>query len=122
MKRRQTGVLGEKIACEFLGKNGYKILETNYRCPDGEIDIVAQQKDTLVFIEVRTKKSWGFGMPEESITAVKQERLVKLAEQYGQSHENLPETWRIDVVAIQIENNGKIARIDIIENAVDGTY
>ncbi|OGN99243.1 MAG: hypothetical protein A2Y58_03085 [Chloroflexi bacterium RBG_13_51_52] len=122
MKRRETGALGERIACEFLGKNGYEILEKNYRCPDGEIDIVAQQKDTLVFIEVRTKKSRFFGRPEESITTVKQERLTKLAEQYGQAHENLPEAWRIDVVAIQIENNGKIERIEIIENAVDGTY
>ena len=122
MKRRETGALGERIACEFLGKNGYEILEKNYRCPDGEMDIVAQQKDTLVFIEVRTKKSRFFGRPEESITTVKQERLTKLAEQYGQAHENLPEAWRIDVVAIQIENNGKIERIEIIENAVDGTY
>ena len=122
MKRRETGALGERIACEFLGKNGYKILETNYRCPEGEIDIIAQQKDTLVFVEVRTKKSRQFGRPEESITAVKRERLTKLAEQYGQAHENLPESWRIDVVAIQMENSGKIARIEIIENAVDGTY
>ena len=120
MKRRETGVLGERIACEFLGRNGYKILETNYRCPDGEIDIIAQQKDTLVFIEVRTKKDRRFGSPEESVTPAKQERLKKLAEQYGQTHENLPEMWRIDVVAIQMENNGKITRIEIIENAVDG--
>lgn len=121
MKRRETGALGEKIACEFLGKNGYEILEANYRCPDGEIDIIAQQKDTLVFIEVRTKKDRRFGSPEESVTTVKQERLRKLAEQYGQTHENLPETWRIDVVAIQMERNGKVTRIEIIENAVDGT-
>ena len=121
MKRRETGVLGERIACEFLGRNGYKILETNYRCPDGEIDIIAQQKDTLVFIEVRTKKDRRFGTPEESVTLEKQERLRKLAEQYGQTHENLPEAWRIDVVAIQVESNGKLTRIEIIENAVDGT-
>jgi putative endonuclease len=120
MKRRETGILGEKIACEFLGKNGYDILETNYRCPDGEIDIIAQQEDTLVFIEVRTKKDRRFGTPEESVTLTKQERLKKLAEQYGQTHENLPEAWRIDVVAIQMERNGKITRIEIIENAVDG--
>ncbi|OGO18788.1 MAG: hypothetical protein A2Z15_04160 [Chloroflexi bacterium RBG_16_50_11] len=119
MKRRETGAFGEKIACEFLGKNGYSILEKNYRCPDGEIDIIAQQKDTLVFIEVRTKKSWRFGSPEESITPVKKERLRNLAERYGQEHENLPETWRIDVVAIQMGSSGKIDRIEIIENAVD---
>jgi putative endonuclease len=120
MKRRETGLLGEKIACEFLGNNGYDILETNYRCPEGEIDIVAKQKDTLVFVEVRTKKDHHFGTPEESVTPTKQERLKKLAEQYGQTHENLPEAWRIDVVAIQMKSNGKITRIEIIENAVNG--
>ena len=122
MKRRETGALGERIAREFLGENGYDILETNYRCPDGEIDIIARQRETLVFVEVRTKKSWSFGGPEESLTVRKQERLIKLAEQYGQSHDNLPETWRIDVVAIKMGSSGKIDRIEIIENAIDGTY
>jgi len=121
MKRRETGALGEKIACDFLGKNGYDILETNYRCPEGEIDIIARQADSLVFIEVRTKKSRLFGSPEESITPVKKERLKTLAERYGQEHDNLPAAWRIDVVAIQMENSGRVSRIELIENAVDGT-
>jgi putative endonuclease len=121
MKRRETGALGEKIACDFLGKNGYDILETNYRCPEGEIDIIAKQAATLVFVEVRTKKSRLFGSPEESITQVKKERLKTLAERYGQEHDNLPSAWRIDVVAIQMENNGRVSRIELIENAVDGT-
>lgn len=120
MKRRETGALGERIACEFLGKNGYDILEKNYRCPDGEIDIIAKQKDTLVFIEVRTRKSRLFGSPEESITQVKKERLRALAEHYGQNHDNLPLTWRIDVVAIQMDDSGKVSRIELVENAVDG--
>lgn len=121
MKKRETGALGEKIACDFLGKNGYNILETNYRCPEGEIDIIARQADSLVFIEVRTKKSWAFGSPEESITKVKKEKLKTLAERYGQEHDNLPAAWRIDIVAIQMENNGRVSRIELIENAVDGT-
>jgi putative endonuclease len=119
MKRRETGALGEKIACDFLGKNGYNILETNYRCPEGEIDIIARQAETLVFIEVRTKKSRLFGSPEESITKVKKERLKTLAERYGQEHADLPAVWRIDVVAIQMENSGRVSRIELIENAVD---
>jgi putative endonuclease len=120
MKRRETGMLGEKIAGDFLAKNGYQIIETNYRCPEGEIDIVAKQQDTLVFVEVRTKRSRIFGSPEESITPVKKEKLRVLAERYGQEHENLPETWRIDVVAIQMEKDGRVKRIEIIENAVEG--
>ncbi len=55
MKRRDTGILGEKVARDFLKKRGFRILETNYRCPEGEIDIVARQKDSLVFVEVRTR-------------------------------------------------------------------
>ena len=119
MKKRETGALGEKIACDFLGKIGYDLLETNYRYPEGEIDIIAKQADTLVFIEVRTKKSRLFGSPEESITQVKKERLKTLAERYGQEHDNLPSTWRIDVVAIQMDNSGRVSRIELIENAVD---
>ena len=65
MKRRDTGIRGEKLAKDFLKKRGYRILETNYRCPEGEIDIVAKHQDSLVFIEVRTKTSLEFGSPEE---------------------------------------------------------
>jgi putative endonuclease len=121
MKRRETGALGEKIACDFLGKNGYDIVETNYHCPEGEIDIITKQADTLVFVEVRTKKSRLFGSPEESITQVKKEKLQTLAKRYGQEHENLPATWRIDVVAIQMDDSGRVSRIELIENAVEGT-
>jgi putative endonuclease len=110
--------MGEKLACEFLGNNGYHIIEKNYRCPEGEIDIVARQQDTLVFIEVRTKTSQRFGLPEESITPLKAARLRKLAASYGQSHLDLPAARRIDVVAIQMNRNGHASRIEIIENAV----
>ena len=61
MKRRDIGILGEKLARNFLKKQGYHIKETNYRCPYGEVDIIAKDKDCLVFIEVRTKKSLEFG-------------------------------------------------------------
>jgi len=121
MKRRETGALGERLACDFLGKNGYDILETNYRCRDGEIDIIAKQGDTLVFVEVRTKKSRQFGTPEESITPTKMERLRTVAAHYGQNHDNLPTNWRIDVVAIQMDTRGRVSRIELIENAVEET-
>jgi len=121
MKRRETGRLGENIACDFLGKNGYRIIERNYRCPGGEIDIIARQEDTLVFVEVRTKKSRRFGTPEESITPTKMERLRTVAAHYGQNRSNLPTSWRIDVVAIQMDSRGKVSRIEIIENAVEET-
>ena len=118
MKRREIGILGEKAARDFLGENGYDIIETNYRCPEGEIDIIAQQEETLVFIEVRTKSGWRYGSPEESITPAKMEKLRTVAAHYGQNRGNLPALWRIDVVAVQMDGDNRISRIEIIENAV----
>ena len=118
MKRRETGILGEKIARDFLKKKGYRIRETNFRCHEGEIDIVAKHKDSLVFIEVRTKRSREFGSPEESITPAKMERLRSVAARYRQTHDNLPASWRIDVVAIELDQRGRLSRIELIENAV----
>ena len=118
MRRRDTGILGEKLARDFLKKRGYHILETNYRCPQGEIDIIARQGDSLVFVEVRTKKSREFGSPEESITPAKKERMRATAYQYRQTHDNLPLAWRIDAVAVELNKKGELSRIDLIENAV----
>ncbi len=118
MKRRDTGNLGERLAKDFLKKRGYHIIETNYRCPEGEIDIVARHKDYLVFIEVRTKTSLEFGSPEESITPAKKERMKATAAYYCQTHSNLLPLWRIDVVAIELDQKGKPSRIELIENAV----
>ncbi|OGO43111.1 MAG: hypothetical protein A2137_07835 [Chloroflexi bacterium RBG_16_58_8] len=120
MTRRETGTLGEQLARDFVAKNGYQVLDTNYRCRDGEVDIIAKQDDTLVFIEVRTKKSRQFGTPEESITPTKMERLRTVAAHYGIEHDNLPLNWRIDVVAIQMDTRGRVERIELIENAVAG--
>jgi putative endonuclease len=118
MNRKEVGVLGEKLARNFLKKKGYKILETNFRCREGEIDIVAKHKDYLVFVEVRTKTSTQFGTPEESVTFMKKERLVNLALAYINSHQDLPLSWRIDFVAVELNDKGKADRIELIENAI----
>ena len=118
MRRRDTGIRGEKIARDFLKKRGYRILEANYRCPHGEIDIVAKHKDFLVFIEVRTKTNLEFGSPEESITPAKKGRMRATALHYWQTHDNPSPLWRIDVVAIELDQKGKLPRIELIENAV----
>jgi putative endonuclease len=120
MKRRDTGILGERLAQDFLKKRGYRILETNYRCPQGEIDIITKHKESLVFIEVRTKSSLKFGSPEESITQTKKAKIKTAAAQYQQTHRNLPQLWRIDMVAVELDQKGKLSRIELIENAVDG--
>lgn len=120
MKRRETGALGEKVAGAFLENNGYEIIEKNYRCAEGEVDIIATQGNTLVFIEVRTKRNRQYGSPEESITLVKSERLRGLAERYMQEQEKTKVNWRIDLVAIEMERGNRVKRIEIIENAVEG--
>jgi len=120
MKRRETGRLGERLARDFLENRGCEIRETNYRCPEGEIDIIAQEKDCLVFIEVRTRTGSEFGSPEESIPPAKMGRLRAVSSHYLQSHGDLPESWRIDVVAVELDKKGKPLRIDLIENAFNG--
>jgi putative endonuclease len=121
MKRRETGILGEKLAKDYLKKRGYRIRESNYRCPEGEVDIIAEHNDYLVFVEVKTRRSLEFGSPEESITAEKRERLRAVAAHYQQTHDNLPQLWRIDVVAIELGPKNKPSRIELFENAVGET-
>ena len=119
MNRQEVSKLGEKAAQKFLKTRGYRIRETGFRCRHGEIDIIAQQKDCLVFVEVRTKSNLEFGTPEESITQAKKERLIASALTYTATHQNLPPLWRIDVIAIELDDRGKVKRIEIIENAIE---
>lgn len=118
MNRKALGELGERWAREYLERCGYHIRETNFRCREGEIDIIADHEGCLVFVEVRTKTGSRFGTPEESVTAAKQERLASVALSYLQAHCDSPPEWRIDVVAIDIGRNGKVARTELIQNAV----
>lgn len=112
-------MLGEKLACDFLKKKNYRIVEKNYRCSYGEIDIVTLKNNALRFVEVRTKSGGTFGSPEESITYAKKERLIASALHYTSSHENIPQNWHIDFVAVEIDNiKGKAKRIELIENAI----
>jgi len=119
MNRQEVGKLGEEAARKFLKKRGYRIRETGFRCRHGEIDIITQKKDYLVFVEVRTKTSLEFGTPEESITRAKKEKLITSALTYTNTHQDLPPLWRIDVVAIELDDKGKTKRIELIENAVE---
>jgi len=119
MKRNELGALGEKIAAEHLANLGYVIRETNFRTMEGEIDIIAERDDFLIFVEVRTRRSRSFGIPEESITVKKKERLIALAQAYMEDRGDLPPSWRIDVVAVELTRDGKVTRLELIENAID---
>jgi len=120
MKRKTTGMIGEKLAADFLSKQGYEIIETNYRCKEGEVDIIAKDGQFLVFVEVRTKNSRLFGSPEESVTARKKEHLKNVAVRYQETHDCLLQQYRIDFVAVELDNEGNSRRIEVIKNAVDG--
>jgi putative endonuclease len=119
MERKTLGDLGEQLAKDHLKKKGYKVIETNFRCHSGEIDIVARQKDCLVFVEVRTKSTLEYGMPEESLSPTKQKHMIKCAYYYLQHHKKLPENWRIDLVAVELDPSNKLKRIEILENALE---
>ena len=119
MNRKALGALGEKRARDFLQKRGYRIVETNFRCREGEIDIIAMDGECLVFVEVRTRSGADFGTPEESVTRAKREKLISVALSYLQTHRNLPSLWRFDVVACEIGRDGQTTRIEVIQNAID---
>jgi putative endonuclease len=120
INRKRLGALGERIAREHIEKLGYRVIETNFRCHEGEIDIIAREGEELVFVEVRTRRGLDFGSPEESITVSKREKLIEVANAYLQSHEGSPSSWRIDVVAVELGPGGAISRVELIQNAVNG--
>jgi putative endonuclease len=119
MTRREVGARGEQLAADFLVGQGYVILQRNFRCREGEIDIVAQLGESLVFVEVRTRRGSDFGAPEESISRDKREKLVALAEAFVQTCDIPPASWRIDVVAVELAFDNEVARLEHIESAVD---
>lgn len=120
LARVRLGQRGEQLAAERLAALGYDIVERNYRCPYGELDLVARQGETWVFVEVRTRRGARFGTPEESFTPRKRAHLIAAAQHYLQVHALEEEPWRIDAVAVALSADGRLQRLDVIENAVSG--
>ena len=116
--RRRLGAFGERLAAAHLEAKGYRIRARNYRCREGEIDIVAQDGETLVFVEVRTRRGDAMGDAAESVTPAKEARLVAVATAYVQALAEPPADQRIDVVAVQLSPGGRLLAIDHIEGAV----
>lgn len=115
--RKALGRLGEELAARALAARGYRIRERNWRCPIGELDIVAEDGDVLAFVEVKTRRGRKFGAPEEAVTLAKRAKLIELAATYVQASD-WPGDWRIDVVAVELTSGGKLLRLEIIRNAV----
>ena len=116
--RKILGQRGEDIAAAFLGDRGYSILARNYRTPAGEIDLIARHGAITVFVEVRTRRGRSYGTPEESITRPKTRHLIDSAQTYLEQQARPAGPWRIDVVAIEIDPDGK-PLIRHIENAIE---
>lgn len=119
MTNKATGDYGEELACKFLKENGYKILERNYRIRGGEIDIVAKDKDYLVFVEVKTRYSHDFGTPEESITPWKIKALLKTALFYIQKINWGDKGYRLDLVTVDFTDNPERPKVELIKNITD---
>lgn len=117
MKRLQTGRLAESLARSYLEQAGYRIIESNWRCAEGEIDIVCGDGEQTVFVEVRAKSSAEFGSPAESIGPRKQAKLIAAAESYCAEHAT-SENWRIDFIGIEFRPGGH--QIEHIQYAISG--
>ena len=115
--KNSLGKIGEQLAAQYLSRLGYKIIEKNFRIRGGEIDIIALDGATLVYIEVKTRSSHKFGRPEEAVTSWKLKFLERAAKFYRNNRKNLklPELERIDVLAIDIMGNDPHFRL--IKNA-----
>ena len=100
--RHRRGARGEAIAADYLASKGYTILARNVRTPYGEIDCIARDGDTLVFVEVKTRTGDAFGAPEEAVTAQKRRHLCRAALHYLQSGDGLDLPCRFDVLAVRL--------------------
>ena len=115
--RQGLGRTGERLAAEKLVSCGYRILERNFRCSYGEIDLIAEHGEDLVFVEVKTRRGEAYGRPEEAVTVRKQRRIMQVASHYLDLHNCSERSWRVDVVAVQLSVSGKLEEIRVYEHA-----
>jgi putative endonuclease len=116
-KRISLGKRGEEIAVAYLKGQKYKIIERNYKCKLGEVDIIAKDKKTLSFIEVKTRSSLKYGDPSHVVNKRKQHKISSVALYYIIKNNLQDVDARFDVIAIQLSSEGK--RIELIKNAFD---
>jgi putative endonuclease len=117
--RKKLGKTGEELAAEYLTKKGYQIHAFNVRNRIGELDLVAEVCGQMVIVEVKTKTGLGYGSPEEMVDKRKQQKLIRTAQLYLLEQELLDRPWRIDVVAIRMQESRP--EILHIKNAVEGS-
>ena len=118
-----TGVLGEEIAANFLISRGYRILERNFRCKGGELDIIAHDPGdkSLTFIEVKTRRGLSYGVPQLAVTPFKQRQISKAALTWLSKNRLHDTNARFDVIAILLDAGG-LHKVEHILNAFDLAY
>jgi putative endonuclease len=117
LTKKQLGAIGEKESLKFLENKGYKLLEKNFRCSLGELDLIMMNGEEMVFVEVRSRTGSAFGEPCETVNRTKQNKLYRLAEYYL-NHKDLHDiSCRFDVLSVILTFDGKLKEIEHIENA-----
>ncbi|MHB0859301.1 MAG: YraN family protein [Anaerolineae bacterium] len=116
--RKGTGALGEQLASDALVSRGYEIVARNWRCATGELDIVARDGACWVFVEVKTRRGRGRGLPEDAFTPRKGARVSQLAEQYLAEQGLADVDWRVDLIAVELGAGDRLSRLDVVPCAV----
>ncbi len=118
---KAVGAQGEELAAAFLKRSGYRIVERNFRCKGGEADIVARDGKTLVFVEVKTRRSLAYGVPQLAVTSFKQRQISKAALTWLAKNRLQDAAARFDVIAVMLLPDGT-HRIEHIPNAFELAY
>ena len=117
--RLNVAKIGESLAAKHLKARGYRILAQNYRARRGEIDLIARDGEFIVFVEVKTRRSLKFGLPQAAVTLQKQRQISKVALAYLQSRNLMDAPCRFDVIAIHLSAQLELLRLEQIESAFD---
>lgn len=122
--KQMLGRLGEKIALDYLVDQKYLILQTNFLCSHGEIDIIAMDISgdaQVVFVEVKTRTNVNFGEPQEAVDMIKQMKIIKTALYFlNASTTKIYNDWRTDVIAIKLDKNNQLMDLTHFKNIFDG--
>lgn len=110
-------MVGEAAAADLLERQGYRIIARNFRCPLGEVDLIAQHGEAIVFVEVKTRTTSDFGAPFDAITPQKRRRLLRLAAYYLKGRNWLRRPVRFDAVSVAVASGGSLVKIEVLAHA-----
>jgi len=120
MTHTPLGAWGETAARQYLEANGCRVRAVNWRCADGEIDLIAETEGTLVFVEVKTRRGAGFGAPQEAVGPRKAKHLLRAASRYLAEQQLGEIDWRVDVIAITAGPGPRVLNLEHFCDAVEG--